>query len=161
MGEIKILAISDLHWYTDKELVKIKNIDFDICVLLGDIPVTAIRLIKAYTGNKSVLAKILKGKNMSHKFKGKIIGIIILFFLIFINIIFKNDGLTIITGAIALVIVLVLCQTSVIKEKQLENIRLISSSNGERCIGNGRHKGVECMCDECEHYLECFPDWKE
>lgn len=56
MGEIKILAISDLHWYTDTELIKIKNVDFDVCVLLGDIPVTAIRLIKAYTANKSVLA---------------------------------------------------------------------------------------------------------
>ena len=54
MGEIKILAISDLHWYT--ELAKIKNIDFDVCVLLGDIPVTAIRLIKAYTESKPVLA---------------------------------------------------------------------------------------------------------
>lgn len=53
---LKILAISDLHWYTDAELVKIKNSDFDICVLLGDIPVTAIRLIKAYTGNKPVFA---------------------------------------------------------------------------------------------------------
>lgn len=98
---------------------------------------------------------------MLHKFKVKIIGIIILFLLIIINIIFQNDGLAIITGAIALVIVLVLCQTSVIKEKQLENIRLISSYNGERCIGNGRHKGVECMCDECDHFLECYPDWKE
>lgn len=98
---------------------------------------------------------------MLHKFKVKIIGIIILFLLIIINIIFKNEGLAIITGAIALVIVLVLCQTSVIKEKLLENIRLISSSNGERCIGNGRHKGVECMCDECEHHLECFPDWRD
>lgn len=56
MSEIKILAISDLHWYTDTELAKIKNIDFDVCVLLGDIPVTAIRLIKAYTESKPVLA---------------------------------------------------------------------------------------------------------
>lgn len=91
----------------------------------------------------------------------KRLAIIIVFLIIIINFIFKNDGLAIITGAIALVIVLVLCQTSVIKEKQLENIRFISSSNGERCIGNGRHKGVECMCDECEHYLECFPDCRD
>ncbi len=45
MREIKILAIADLHWYTDIELAEIKNIDFDVCVLLGDIPVNAIRLI--------------------------------------------------------------------------------------------------------------------
>ena len=23
---------------------------------------------------------------------------------------------------------------------------------------NNSNKNVECMCDECEHYLECFPD---
>lgn len=56
MGEVKILAISDLHWYTDTELAKIKNIDFDVCVLLGDIPVNVIRLMKEYIGNKPFLA---------------------------------------------------------------------------------------------------------
>lgn len=54
--KIKILAISDLHWYRDEELLKIKNLDYDICVLLGDIPVNAIRLIKEYVYNKPILA---------------------------------------------------------------------------------------------------------
>lgn len=53
---IKILAIADLHWYTDKELIKIKNVDFDVCILLGDIPVDTINLIKKYVGNKPVIA---------------------------------------------------------------------------------------------------------
>lgn len=55
-GVLKILAISDLHWYTDEELSQIKNLDYDICVLLGDIPVNAIRLIKEYVYNKPILA---------------------------------------------------------------------------------------------------------
>lgn len=53
---MKILAISDLHWYTNEELSQIKNLDFDICILLGDISVTAIRQIKKYTGDKPFLA---------------------------------------------------------------------------------------------------------
>lgn len=56
MSVIKILAIADLHWYTDEELVNIKNLDFDICVLLGDIPFNAIRLIKQYTNGKPLIA---------------------------------------------------------------------------------------------------------
>lgn len=38
MSVIKILAIADLHWYTNSELSKIKTLDYNICVLLGDIP---------------------------------------------------------------------------------------------------------------------------
>lgn len=53
---IKILAISDLHWYSDSELEKIKNVEFDICVILGDVPVAAIKKIKAYAENKPVYA---------------------------------------------------------------------------------------------------------
>ncbi|MDE6426719.1 MAG: metallophosphoesterase family protein [Ruminococcus sp.] len=53
---MKILAIADLHWYTNKELRQIKNLDYDVCVLLGDIPVNAIRLIKEYVYNKPILA---------------------------------------------------------------------------------------------------------
>lgn len=94
---------------------------------------------------------------MLHKFKVKIIGIIILYLLIVANIIFQNDELAIITGAILLVIILVLCQASVIKEKRLESIRLISSSDKKCCrkccVGNERNKDIECMCDECEHYF--------
>lgn len=53
---LKILAIADLHWYTNEELSQIKNLDYDICVLLGDIPVNAIKLIKEYVGNKHLIA---------------------------------------------------------------------------------------------------------
>lgn len=53
---VKILAIADLHWYKNEELSQIRNLDYDICVLLGDIPVDAIKLIKKYAGNKPVIA---------------------------------------------------------------------------------------------------------
>lgn len=52
---IRLLAIADLHWYTDEELSAVKDLDFDICVLLGDIPVNAVKLIKKYSGNKPVI----------------------------------------------------------------------------------------------------------
>lgn len=31
---------------------------------------------------------------------------------------------------------------------------------GKYCPSNGEN-GIECRCDECDHYLICFPDWKE
>ena len=31
--------------------------------------------------------------------------------------------------------------------------------NGHACPGNGRHPGQECCCDECDHFLTCFPEW--
>ena len=39
-------------------------------------------------------------------------------------------------------------------------IELTPSWHGEKCLGNGEHE-YECRCDECDHYLECFPDWEE
>lgn len=53
------------------------------------------------------------------------------------------------------------CQISVIAEKRSNINQLTHSPNGEKCKGNGLNKNVECMCDECEHYLECFPDWRD
>lgn len=38
---------------------------------------------------------------------------------------------------------------------------LTPSYHGERCVGNGKDPEVECCCDECDHFLECFSDWKE
>lgn len=38
---------------------------------------------------------------------------------------------------------------------------LTPSFHGKDCLGNGEHIGIECCCDECDHYLTCFPDWKE
>ncbi len=40
-------------------------------------------------------------------------------------------------------------------------IPLTPSYHGVRCAGNGLHPGLECCCDECDYYLECFPDWQE
>ena len=37
-------------------------------------------------------------------------------------------------------------------------IILTPSYHGEKCVGNGEND--ECCCDECDFYLECFPDWK-
>lgn len=54
--EIKILAIADMHWYTDEELNRIKTLDYDICVLLGDINESVIRFIKRCCGDKPLLA---------------------------------------------------------------------------------------------------------
>lgn len=39
------------------------------------------------------------------------------------------------------------------------NTELIPSFHGEQCPGNGLHPHFECCCDECDFYLECFPDW--
>ena len=42
-----------------------------------------------------------------------------------------------------------------------DDIQLTPSPNGEDCLGNGEHEGVEIQCDECDYYLECFPDWRK
>lgn len=39
-------------------------------------------------------------------------------------------------------------------------IMLQPSYHGKDCPGNGEHPGVECCCDECDYYLDCFPDWE-
>lgn len=38
---------------------------------------------------------------------------------------------------------------------------LTPSYHGEECLGNGSHPDYKCCCDECSHYLICFPNWKE
>lgn len=38
---------------------------------------------------------------------------------------------------------------------------LCPSDHGEDCLFNGDHQEYECCCDECNYYLDCFPDWKE
>lgn len=35
---------------------------------------------------------------------------------------------------------------------------LTPSFHGRDCLGNGTWPGYECYCDECEHYLACFPE---
>ena len=38
-------------------------------------------------------------------------------------------------------------------------VELRPSYHGQDCPGNGEHPGIECCCDNCDHYLSCFPDW--
>ena len=38
---------------------------------------------------------------------------------------------------------------------------LTPSWHGCDCLGNGQWPGYECCCDECNFYLNCFPDWEE
>ncbi|MBR0484478.1 MAG: hypothetical protein IJJ69_06860 [Oscillospiraceae bacterium] len=65
---IKILAIADLHWFTSEELSKIKDAEYDICVLLSDIPIDAIRSIKNLNGEKPIIG-IFAGLSGSSRYK--------------------------------------------------------------------------------------------
>ena len=40
-------------------------------------------------------------------------------------------------------------------------VKLTPSWHGKDCLGNGEHPGIECCCDECAWYLECWPDYQE
>lgn len=39
------------------------------------------------------------------------------------------------------------------------NEELTPSFHGEDCLYNGEHEGFEICCDECDFYLDCFPEW--
>ena len=65
------------------------------------------------------------------------LSIIIIFLIIIINFIFRTDMLALITRPIALIIVMILCQTSVIAEKRSNINQLTPSPNVEECKGNG------------------------
>ena len=32
------------------------------------------------------------------------------------------------------------------------------SLHGAKCPSNGEHQGIECRCDNCDWYPECFPE---
>ena len=36
---------------------------------------------------------------------------------------------------------------------------LTPSFQGRKCLGNGRYAGYECCCEECDYYLDCFPQF--
>ena len=36
--------------------------------------------------------------------------------------------------------------------------KLTPSHQGRECLGNGSWPGYECCCDECNWFLECFPE---
>lgn len=44
--------------------------------------------------------------------------------------------------------------------KTLPRIKLTPSPNGADCLGNGAHNDIaeEIRCDECSHYLQCYPE---
>jgi hypothetical protein len=42
--------------------------------------------------------------------------------------------------------------------KGAEKIVLTPSLYGAKCKGNGQHKNIERRCDECNFFLECFPN---
>lgn len=46
----------------------------------------------------------------------------------------------------------------------ITGITLTPGNEGEYCLGNGKHKDVfgnliDCCCDECDWFLECFPKY--
>ena len=47
----------------------------------------------------------------------------------------------------------------------ISGVVLTPGKGGECCLGNGEHKDengnlIECCCEECDHYLICFPKEK-
>ena len=35
-------------------------------------------------------------------------------------------------------------------------IELTPGEFGKDCLGNGKHEGIECCCDECDYFLCCI-----
>jgi hypothetical protein len=45
------------------------------------------------------------------------------------------------------------------------SINITPSNEGEACLGNGETADtygnlIECHCEECDFYLQCFPNWQ-
>lgn len=38
-------------------------------------------------------------------------------------------------------------------------ILLTPGCQGANCKGNGKDGSAECCCDNCDYFLECFPQW--
>lgn len=38
---------------------------------------------------------------------------------------------------------------------------VLSPGKPEVCKGNGKADPLKCCCDECNFYLECFPEWNK
>lgn len=43
----------------------------------------------------------------------------------------------------------------------MDTEELTPGKGGADCLYNGLHEGYECACDECDFYLECYPDWRK
>lgn len=35
----------------------------------------------------------------------------------------------------------------------------LKPGNPDECEGNGKHAAFEICCDECDYFLQCFPEW--
>lgn len=44
--------------------------------------------------------------------------------------------------------------------RDYDGLLLTPSLGGKDCKGNGSHKGIEIRCDECNYFLECFPEYE-
>lgn len=38
------------------------------------------------------------------------------------------------------------------------DVPVTPSKHGDLCLANGKHSGIECHCDECSYYMDCFGD---
>ena len=45
------------------------------------------------------------------------------------------------------------------KVRDISGEILTPSWHGWRCNGNGKKKGHECCCDECDFFLICFKEY--
>ncbi len=41
----------------------------------------------------------------------------------------------------------------------ITGVELTPGFNGEDCLGNGLHYGIECCCDECNYMICCLETW--
>ena len=41
-------------------------------------------------------------------------------------------------------------------ENSDRDVPVTPSKHGELCQANGKHEGIECQCDECDFYIDCF-----
>jgi len=38
---------------------------------------------------------------------------------------------------------------------------IVPGFHGMNCPNSGINDSKQCLCDECDEFLTCFPDWKE
>lgn len=37
----------------------------------------------------------------------------------------------------------------------------LNPENPLECKGNGNFEGIEIRCENCDYFLQCFPNWQE
>lgn len=43
--------------------------------------------------------------------------------------------------------------------KDVTGVKLTPGNQGKDCMGNGKHSGIECCCDECDYAQCCLADF--